>query len=147
MAKTSPKASIAVIVLLAIALITVKGIKSCRQSKENDVASTAAAPPVWKEDNHNSRSKWRYQPLDYSQHARCRMACRSISEAEVMAILKMGTINYKKSDVNDKPCASYVVEGNTDDGQKVRIVFGACNGKTKVITCIDIGAEHECSCN
>ena len=146
MAKTSPKASIAVIILLAIALITVKGIKSCRQSKEID-ATTTAAPPAWKEDNHNSRSKWRYQPLDYTQHARCRMACRNISEAEVAAILKEGTINYKKSDVNDKPCASYAVEGNTNDGQKVRIVFGACNGKTKVITCIDIGVEHECSCN
>ena len=146
MAKTSPKASIAVIIWLAIALITVKGIKSRRQSKEIDATNTAA-PSAWKEDNHNSRSKWHCQPLDYTQHARCRMACRNISEAEVVSILKEGTINYKKSDVNDTPCASYAVEGNTNDSQKVRIVFGACNGKTKVITCIDIGVEHECSCN
>ncbi len=142
MIKSSPKVSLAIIVLLVLALLTLKGIKSCRQTNEN----TSPEAPAWKDDNRNSRSSWRYQPLEYTQHARCRMQCRNISENEVNDILRNGKINYKKSNLIDTPCASYALEGKTADGQKVRIIFGACQTKTKVITCIDIGVEHACNC-
>ncbi|HQW17816.1 MAG TPA: DUF4258 domain-containing protein [Bacteroidia bacterium] len=142
MVKTTSKASIAIIILLALALLTIKGIKSCRSTNEN----TEVAAPQWKDDGRNKRSEWRYQPLEYTAHAKCRMQCRQISEVEVAEILRSGTINYKKSNLNDKPCPTYAIEGNTNDGQKVRIVFAACKTNTRVVTTIDIGKEHECDC-
>ena len=139
----SSKGSIAIIILLVLAVLTIKGIKSCRST--NDKTETPAVPQ-WKDDGRNKRSEWRYQPLEYTAHAKCRMQCRQISEAEVPEILRSGTINYKKSNLNDKPCPTYAIEGNTNDGQKVRIVFAACKTNTRVVTTIDIGKEHECDC-
>jgi len=139
----SSKGSIAIIILLVLAVLTIKGIKSCRST--NDKTETPAVPQ-WKDDGRNKRSEWRYQPLEYTAHAKCRMQCRQTSEAEVSEILRSGTINYKKSNLNDKPCPTYAIEGNTNDGQKVRIVFAACKTNTRVVTTIDIGKEHECDC-
>ena len=139
----SSKGSIAIIILLVLAVLTIKGIKSFRST--NDKTETPAVPQ-WKDDGRNKRSEWRYQPLEYTAHAKCRMQCRQISEAEVSEILRSGTINYKKSNLNDKPCPTYAIEGNTNDGQKVRIVFAACKTNTRVVTTIDIGKEHECDC-
>ncbi|HYE56006.1 MAG TPA: DUF4258 domain-containing protein [Chitinophagaceae bacterium] len=85
--------------------------------------------------------------LEYTRHARCRMECRQISQSEVEYIMKNGTINYRKSDVKDKPCPTYALEGYTADQQHVRIVFAQCNTKTKVVTCIDLEKEWQCHCN
>jgi hypothetical protein len=142
MIKSSPKGSLIIIVLLALAIITIKGVKSCRQPADNNQLPATE----WKNDGRNKRSEWRYRTPEYTQHARCRMQCRNISEDEVNDILRNGTINYRKSDLNDKPCPTYAVEGNTRDGQKVRIVFAACSSTTKVVTTIDVGKEHECDC-
>jgi hypothetical protein len=63
--------------------------------------------------------------INYSKHARCRMACRRISEEEVKDILKNGSVNYRKSEIGDRPeCRrKYALEGNTRDGQRVRIIL------------------------
>ncbi len=84
--------------------------------------------------------------LVYSKHARCRMDCRTISESEIQNILNNGKINHRKSKPNDAPCPSYAIEGNTNDGQEVRIVFGMCDNVTKVITAIDLKNKYECYC-
>jgi len=84
--------------------------------------------------------------LVYTKHARCRMDCRTISEAEVKDILKNGEINHRKSKPQDVPCGSYAVEGFTKDKQEVRIVFAACDDVTKVITTIDLGNKYNCHC-
>lgn len=85
--------------------------------------------------------------IDYTAHAKCRMKCRKITQEEVKDIMQHGKINYNKSDLNDRPCPSYALEGYTEkDNQHVRIVFGQCNEKTKVITCIDLDNDFECHC-
>jgi hypothetical protein len=96
--------------------------------------------------NRNRGFDRRVSFIEYTQHAKCRMQCRQISQAEVEDIMKGGTINYKKSDVNDRPCPTYALEGITQDDQKVRIVFAQCDLKTKVVTCIDLNADWECHC-
>jgi len=97
-----------------------------------------------------STGDWRHHKLIYTKHARCRMECREITEAEVEFILADGVVNEEKSkEVNEEAkgrCPTYALEGNTKDGQHVRIVFGACEKITKVVTAIDLGAEHECNC-
>lgn len=90
--------------------------------------------------NRNARS------LIYSKHARCRMDCRRISEAEVMEILKEGRINYQKSDMRAQPDAKYAVEGLTQDGQQVRIIFANSARGIVVVTVIDLEKEWKCNC-
>ncbi|HEX6179629.1 MAG TPA: DUF4258 domain-containing protein, partial [Chitinophagaceae bacterium] len=80
------------------------------------------------------------------KHARCRMDCRQITAAEVEDIMQKGKINYRKSNVKANPCPVYALEGYTVDNQHVRIVFGQCDNKTKVITCIDLDKEWQCHC-
>ncbi len=86
-------------------------------------------------------------PLQFTKHARCRMECRGISEAEITIILEEGDINFGKSKVRDKPCPSYAIEGTTEDGQFVRIVFAKCDSVTRVVTAIDLNVKHDCNCN
>jgi hypothetical protein len=86
--------------------------------------------------------------IDYTKHAKCRMACREITETEVRDIMKKGTINYWKSDLNDLPCPTYALEGFTSqDHQHVRIIFAQCDLKTRVVTCIDLDRDYPCHCN
>jgi hypothetical protein len=84
--------------------------------------------------------------LEYSKHAKCRMECRRISQAEVEEIMRDGKINYSKSDLQSTRCPRYAVEGITADNQKTRIVFAQCNDKTTVVTVIDLDTEWSCDC-
>jgi hypothetical protein len=86
-------------------------------------------------------------PLVITKHARCRMDCRQISEAEVKEILQRGKINRRKSEPNDKPDPKYALEGITSDGQSVRIIFAPAKRGMVVITVIDLEKEWECACN
>lgn len=144
MAPRRNKYSVVAIIFLLLAFLFVKCFRNREQPKPGGEAKEI---PEYKKDNRNARSAWRYQPLEYTQHARCRMACRQITAEEVEHVLRNGTVNYKKSDVKDKPCPTYALESRTYDGQEVRIVFAGCPGTTKVITCIDLGEEHPCDCN
>ena len=85
------------------------------------------------------------KPLRYTQHGRCRMACRHITEAEVEALLEDGHIAPDRTRT-DGECVSYAVEGHTDDGQEVRIVYADCDRETRVVTTIDLGRDWPCEC-
>ena len=84
--------------------------------------------------------------LIYSKHARCRMGCRHISEAEVIDILRNGDINYQKSDMRGSPDPKYAVEGKTEDGQEVRIIYAQSPRGVVVVTVIDLDHEWSCDC-
>ena len=81
----------------------------------------------------------------FSKHAKCRMDCRKIDEAEVKEILKSGKINYKKIQ-SDKRGKTYPVEGYTHDKQHVRIVFAPKDDGLVVVTVIDLNTEWSCDC-
>src|SRR5437762_12707759 len=59
----------------------------------------------------------RTEPLILSRHAKCRMDCRHITEAERKEILKEGTINYNKSQPDNSRGPVYAVEGITHANQ------------------------------
>lgn len=82
----------------------------------------------------------------YTKHARCRMGCRHINEAEVREILEKGRINYRKSEPAGRPDPKYALEGTTRDGQEVRIIFAPSKRGMVVITVIDLGTEWNCDC-
>ena len=93
------------------------------------------------------QKEFRYNEIRYTDHAKCRMDCRSIDEKEIKNILEKGKINYKKSDLNDKPCPSYALEGLSDDNHQIRVVVGNCDKEAVIITVVDLDEEHECDCN
>ena len=74
------------------------------------------------------------------------MDCRKITEDEVRQILKEGRINPQKSNPGHEPDPQFALEGNTADGQDVRIVFAVSPGKAIVVTVIDLKKEWPCDC-
>lgn len=74
------------------------------------------------------------------------MACRHIDETEVNEILQNGSVNFSKIE-KDNRGASYPLEGETPDGQHVRIVFAPHEKDIVVVTVIDIDKEWPCDCN
>src|SRR5262245_46488314 len=117
--------------------------KSGSSVSGNKTTSTSSSE---KEVNRNRGFDRRISFLEYTAHAKCRMECRQIDQSEVEEIMKTGSINYRKSEPDAKPCPTYAIEGTTHDNQHVRIVFAQCDYKTKVVTTIDLGHEWECHC-
>ena len=74
------------------------------------------------------------------------MDCRMIDVSEVEEILLKGSINYQKSDLRSMPDPKYALEGNTHDGQHVRIVFANSPRGPVVVTVIDLDKEWSCNC-
>ena len=116
-------------------------------SRKADKPESKKQPDVRLSVNRNRGFHRDTDYLEYTRHARCRMECRKITEAEVKEIMLEGNINYRKSNVKATPCPVYAVEGRTAaDDQRVRIVFAQCDKKTRVVTCIDLDNEFNCAC-
>ena len=138
------------ILLLVLAIITFF-ISRWKKNQDNEAPKTET---VQKKSNNSSAGNVkrnrgfdrRISYIEYTQHAKCRMRCRYITQKEVQEIMQEGKINYAKSDLNDKPCPTYALEGTTDDDQRVRIVFAQCDHKSKVVTVIDLQTDFECHC-
>lgn len=93
----------------------------------------------------------RRRALGYTDHARCRMDCRFVSEAQVEETLRRGRINGRKSDPAQRPCPKYVVDadvaaegGAPGRAKSLQTVFSACRNETTVITVIDTGTDWPC---
>jgi hypothetical protein len=140
MAQVKSKSNtITFIVIIVLGLLTLL-VKKCSQSNQDYPERTVTT----------TEGDWRHHKLIYTKHARCRMECRDITEAEIENVLATGTVNETKSQEEneeaDGHCPTYALEGNTKDGQHVRVVFGACDKITKVITAIDLEVDHTCNC-
>lgn len=137
------KKAIPYIILAVLALVAI-GLRNCNNNQQPSRNKTTTTTKVVKETRGLNRNP---TAINYSKHAKCRMQCRQISEAEVIDILKNGTINYKKSNLKGKECTKrYAVEGISKDQQKLRIIFAPCNTEVTVVTCIDLNKEWECTC-
>ena len=82
----------------------------------------------------------------YTKHALCRMDCRHISKEDIREIMQKGIINFNKSNKYDRPCPTFAIQGQTSDGDKLRIILAQCREETKVITCYNLQEEFECDC-
>ncbi len=130
-----------VIIIMAIAILL---IKNANRDEKTDTGKSPVNTSS--KINRNRGFDRRTSFLEYTRHATCRMGCRQITQEEVKDIMQSGKINYSKSNVKATPCPSYALEGTTSDDQRVRIVFGQCDEKTKVITVIDLGKDWACDC-
>ncbi len=130
------------LLLLMLAVVAI-GIKQCKQAptKKSSIQITEFAAKQPPGLNRNPSH------INYSKHAKCRMACRHIDEAEVTDLLKNGTINYKKSELQGESCRKkYAVEGYSKDRQHLRLIFAPCGDEMTVVTCIDLDQEWTCDC-
>jgi len=119
-------------ILILLLFILAGAIFIFRNHRTAQVAET--------EFNHNETR------LIFTKHAKCRMDCRHITEDEIRAVLKSGTINYNKSDPNGKPDPKYALEGKPAD-HRLRVVFAPTNRGMVVITCIDLDEDWYCDCS
>lgn len=135
------------VVTILLLLVALFFARQCRQQPAGPKPKQKAEK-VEKNDKSQRGLNRAPDQINYSKHARCRMDCRKIDESEVKDILKRGTINYKKSDIGDRPDCKrkYAVEGTTRDKQRVRIIFAPCGNEVTVVTVIDIGREWPCDC-
>lgn len=138
----SPRFVFILVVALGLLLFFVRRWQQEKEPGQTTTTRKTTADKV----NRNRGFDRRVSYLEYTAHAKCRMQCRRISQAEVEEIMRDGKINYKKSDVKDRPCPTYALEGITRDQQRVRIVFAQCDFKTKVVTCIDLDTDWACDC-
>ena len=140
-------APLLLVVALAILLFVIRQCKHERISKPetNVTNNNKRNKPTGTIDRDKSFDR-RITFIEYSNHAKCRMQCRKISQAEVEDMMQSGKINYNKSDLQNARCPRYAVEGITVDDQKVRIVFAQCNNKTEVVTVIDLDTDWTCYC-
>lgn len=137
------------IVLIFVLAGLTFAIRQCNDKQTTKPKTTVPIETKKNESGVVDRNKGfdrRISYLEYSNHAKCRMKCRKISEQEVEQIMRDGKINYRKSDVQNAQCPRYAVEGVTTDDQKVRIVFAQCNEKSVVVTVVDLDTEWSCDC-
>jgi len=133
------------LILLVIVAVALFFIKRCGHGSSS--ASKSRPPSSTTSDVDRDRGfDRRVSFLQYSNHARCRMECRHITESEVQETMKDGAINYRKSDIKNARCPRYALEDQTKDGQHVRIVFAQCDNYTEVVTVIDLDTEWTCDC-
>jgi hypothetical protein len=135
-----------IILILAVILFFVKRQQAGDTTRPEKDVTTNKPRDKASSVNRNRGFDRRVSYIEYTEHAKCRMQCRKISQAEVEEIMREGKVNYAKSDVNDRPCPTYALEGITQDDQRVRIVFAQCDLKTKVVTSIDLDTDWECHC-
>ena len=132
-------------IFLLVLMIAIVIIQKYNNSNSKQKSTSIQKDPS-QEENRSHGFNRRISYLEYTKHAKCRMDCRHITQPEVEEILRNGTINERKSDMNGTPCPTYAVEGTTSENQRLRIVFAQCDNETKVVTCIDLGKEWQCHC-
>jgi hypothetical protein len=135
-----------IVIVLGLVLFLVKNGQGNKTTvPKPKVDNTGKKDPSSQVDRNRVFDR-RVSYLEYSNHAKCRMQCRHITQTEVEAIMRDGNINYAKSDIKNTRCPRYAVEGNTADNQRVRIVYAQCDNATTVVTVIDLDMEWSCNC-
>ena len=136
-------------VLLLVLLLIAWGVVRLLSSGDAGKAENRERKPARREASASRGLNRQPAAIHYSKHARCRMDCRKITAREVEEILRNGKINYDKSEIGNQPeCRrKYAVEGNTRDGQRVRIIFAPCKEEVTVVTVIDLGKDWPCDCD
>lgn len=145
MKKAAPILLILILAIIAFALKRCNN-KASPPAKTETTDKTSNKNPGKNTINRNRGFDRRVTYINYTDHAKCRMQCRHITQQEVHDIMQEGKVNYNKSDVNDTPCPTYAVEGTTPDRQHVRIIFAQCDEKSKVVTVIDLDTKWQCDC-
>ena len=129
-------------IVLILAALLLFYVKTKQRGPRPRIVEDNITAPVKNELSINRNAS----KIIFSNHARCRMACRHIDESEVKEILANGKINVNRIQ-QDERGTTYPLEGITHDRQRVRIVFASKgNNALEVVTCIDLDTDWACDC-
>jgi hypothetical protein len=106
------------------------GLVGFAAKRENDAREAA---------DSSLRGRLRRRPIEFSEHASCRMDCRFVSREEVEATLDVGRESKRHSTPGARPCPRWALENG-----RVRAVWAECRDKTKLVTVIDTVTDHPC---
>ena len=85
----------------------------------------------------------------FSDHAKCILQCKNISEEEVTEVLKTGEVNFSASDTRGVPCPSCALEGKTSGNKSLRVIVTVFekDSTAEITTAINLEAEKDtCNC-
>ena len=84
----------------------------------------------------------------FSEHAKCILECKNITEEEVREVLKNGDVNFSESDTHGVPCPSYAIEG-TSHNKKLRVLLTVFerDSTAEITTAINLeSGKDSCKC-
>jgi hypothetical protein len=125
--------AIVLIVLIAVLII----IKLIAFYKRNNIFENSSNSNSFRDTSH----------LILTNHSKCRMDCRHITQQEIKEIIQVGKVNYSKSGTGTKGDETYALEGYSNEHQHLRIVVAPESDGLVVITCIDLDNDWQCNCN
>ena len=96
-----------IILILAVVLFFARQLKNRTPYRNQGTANTQTTRKASSDVNRDRGFDRRVSYLEYSDHARCRMKCRKITQKEVEEIMKEGKINYRKSELQTTRCPRY----------------------------------------
>jgi len=139
--------------LLILFFILALFVKRCRD-QEPSTPETKPRSNEQKENTGSGKNNLRIfrdpeAAYFFTKHARCRMACRRITQKEIKEIVLKAEVNYNKSDLNDPKGPTYALEGyTTKDRQHLRIIVAPKQRHLSIVTVIDLDKDWECpSCD
>ncbi|MFN4284830.1 MAG: DUF4258 domain-containing protein [Lacibacter sp.] len=142
------KKALPYIFLIVLVLATLLLRRFTQHSTQTDREKAGAnAQTITKEEEAKLISLFRTPDtkLYFSKHARCRMKCRSISQAEVREIIQKAQINKRKSDPAAAGGPRYALEGvSAADRQHIRVIVAPKQRHLTVVTVIDLDYDWEC---
>lgn len=124
-----------IVLILVVAVFII--IKLVAFYKQDNVVKNPSSDDSFRNTNH----------LILTNHAKCRMDCRHITEQEIKEIIHDGKVNYSKSGTGTKGDETFALEGYSNERQHLRIVVAPEGDGLVVITCIDLDNEWQCNCN
>lgn len=136
--------SIAVIVLLLLVFGVFRFYKSCKTARE--ISASNSPTNTTASDGRLQQVIPPDAKLVFTRHAKCRMACRHITEENIREVLREGHVNAEKSQADKVRCPTFAIEDAMSDGTQLRIVFARCPREVKVVTCIDRTHDYTCDC-
>ncbi len=139
-------------IVLAVLFVIALGIRQYRSAQAVETGSPATnnTAPKTKKTAESKRSNldvFRDPEAEYffTKHARCRMACRNITQKEVKEIVRKADVNYNKSDLDAAQGPRYAVEGYTArDRQRIRVIVAPKQRHLSIVTVIDLDKDWEC---
>ena len=86
---------LALIIILGVVLLLIKSFSDVAKKKPGPATKIERQDPGTNINRDHGFDR-RISYLQYSNHAKCRMDCRHISQQEVQEIMQEGKINYNK---------------------------------------------------
>ena len=142
--KTPSRLSLAMLLLAALACGG--SLETAGPAAQSPRPTTPPAPSQEAAPSDPLLAGMAAQPLEFSRHARCRMQCRHVATAEIESALRTGTIDPSRTRTDGR-CDSHAVHSTGSEGERLRVVFAACETETLVVTVIDLDTDWPCDCD